>query len=553
MELHYYTLKRQASELSVRFKETRIEASYTQKKNELILQVHDRDGDNGHLVMSTDPQYPFILSKSTQRRSKLSKDVMKDLLGKKIQGISILPGDRIIIVDFIPSHHRLLLQFFLKRTNFFIVNENYQIQEAFKQNKKFSGQIYSVPTAVAPEFTKISLEKFTSVLNQQSNKTLYQVLKKQFYELNNTILKEIEFSSALDLSAVVKATDEKQLKLLYNSIQEFLDQCLQNQPRVYLKHNSPYLFSLTELHQYQNLEVKTYDTTNDALTYFLFNKQKAEDHDKIVTNIKSLINSKLEQLEHLIRKLNNLPDEQEQREYYQKIGELLLAQMLSIPEGSSQIRLTDLFDPEQPEISVTLNPELSVQENAQKYFNRAKRVAENRRQVRQNLKSLKIQQEDILNFQAILDKPLDWKALKRVEKRLQEMYILQTDGEKLQEIYKPYKQYFYQGWKIWIGKSARDNDELTFRKVNKEDIWMHAQGVSGSHVIIRSKKSTTTVPQKVLFYAAQLAAGKSKAKHSGYVPVIYTKVKYVRKPKGSAPGEVSAERVKSIFAEPLIS
>jgi len=133
------------------------------------------------------------------------------------------------------------------------------------------------------------------------------------------------------------------------------------------------------------------------------------------------------------------------------------------------------------------------------------------------------------------------------------MHILQPDSEKLQQIYKPYKQYFYERWEIWIGKSARDNDDLTFKRAHKEDTWMHAQGVSGSHVIIRSKKSSSPIPQPVLFHAARLAAGNSRAKHSSYVPVIYTKVKYVRKPKGSAPGGVSAERIKSIFAEPLIT
>jgi predicted ribosome quality control (RQC) complex YloA/Tae2 family protein len=552
MELHYYTLKRQAFELSIRFKDARIEAAYTQKKNEMNLQICDRIGEINHLVLSTDPQYPFILSRSAQGRSKRSKDIMKELVEKKIHDIKILPSDRIIVFEFIPSRYKLLLQYFLKRTNFFIVDENYKIEEAFKQNKKYSEQKYSIPISAGSELLKINFETFTSIMYQHPEKTIFQALKKHFYELNNTVLKEIEFRSNLNLSSLIKETDEKKLKLLFATIQEFLQRCLKDHPRVYIRNESPFLFCLADLKQYKHLQCKKYDTVNEALTYFIFSKQRAEDFDKIVIHIKSLIESKLEQLEHLIQKLRSLPDEREQKEFYQKMGELILAQMLSIKEGCSQANLIDYFDPKQPEISVILNPGLSVHENAQHYFNKSRKVAENRRQVKQNLMILEKQKNEILHLQGLAERPLDWKALNRIEKKLQEMHIMQTDGEKLQEIYKPYKQHIHQGWEIWIGKSAKDNDEMTFKRCNREDIWLHAQGVSGSHVIIRSKDFSHPVPQQILFHAAQLAAGHSRAKHSSYVPVIYTKVKYVRKPKGSAPGEVSAERVKSIFAEPLL-
>ncbi len=75
--------------------------------------------------------------------------------------------------------------------------------------------------------------------------------------------------------------------------------------------------------------------------------------------------------------------------------------------------------------------------------------------------------------------------------------------------------------------------------------------MSGSHVIIRKASRQQDPPRSVLEYAAQLAASFSQARHSSYVPVMYTRVKYVRKPRGSEPGVVIPERTKSIFAEPL--
>ena len=115
-------------------------------------------------------------------------------------------------------------------------------------------------------------------------------------------------------------------------------------------------------------------------------------------------------------------------------------------------------------------------------------------------------------------------------------------------ISKPYHEYFVSGFPVWIGKNARSNDKL-FNLAHKEDIWLHAKSVSGSHVIIRAHQKK---PDKsVLEIAASFAAHQSKAKGSGWVPVIYTQKKYVRKAKNSPPGSVIVQKEQVIMVEPL--
>jgi len=552
MELHYYTLKRQTEELSEIYHDSRIEACYTQKKNELTLQICDKKNITCHLVLSADPHYPFILSRSFQQRSKQSKNILQGLVTKKISHLSIMPGDRIINIQFVSEQIQLVIQLFLKRTNFFMVDENRVILEAFKQNKKYAGQTYSIPGQTHLEFKKLDKKEFSALLHENQNKTLFQQLKRNFYELNNTLLREIEFRSKIDLSRLPREMNQNDLNLLFVTIQQFLEQCWSDSPRIYYKNNDPAVFTLTSLNHIENLEEKSFLSMNEALTQFIFRKQKSDENEQIVNQLKTLIDNKLEQLELVINRLKNQPDEDEQRKYYQKLGELLLAQLHDIPTGVTPVVIRDLYDPEQTPITVNLNRELSVQENAQQYFQKARKVAENMRQVKQNYRRIQNQKNEIIKIKNILENQLDRKTLKKIERKLQEMHILQTDSEKLQEVYRPYKEYYYENWEIWVGKNARDNDVLTFRKAHKEDTWMHAQGVSGSHLIIRHKKPAQNPPKSVLYYAARLAAGQSKAKHSTTVPVIFTKVKYVRKPRGSAPGVVSAERVSTIFAEPLV-
>jgi predicted ribosome quality control (RQC) complex YloA/Tae2 family protein len=121
--------------------------------------------------------------------------------------------------------------------------------------------------------------------------------------------------------------------------------------------------------------------------------------------------------------------------------------------------------------------------------------------------------------------------------------------EKEKTIVLPFKKFEFEGYEVFVGKSAKNNDELTLKFARKDDLWLHARGVSGSHVIIR-KKGQNPIPVSVIRKAAQLAAYYSKGKSASLCPVIYTPKKYVRKPKGADPGAVVVEKEEVILAEP---
>ena len=114
----------------------------------------------------------------------------------------------------------------------------------------------------------------------------------------------------------------------------------------------------------------------------------------------------------------------------------------------------------------------------------------------------------------------------------------------------PFRVFKRNGYDIFVGRNARNNDELSFRFAHKEDLWLHAKDVAGSHVVIR-QRAGQNVPLAVLEYAAQLAAFYSKRKNDTLVPVLYTPRKYVRKRKGDPPGMVVVNREDVIIVEPL--
>jgi len=136
------------------------------------------------------------------------------------------------------------------------------------------------------------------------------------------------------------------------------------------------------------------------------------------------------------------------------------------------------------------------------------------------------------------------RELKKVLKRLAKE---QQDEEDKKS---PFRTFSKASYDIFVGKSAKNNDLLSFKFANKEDLWLHAKDVSGSHVIIRQKPGQN-IPEMVLEYAAGLAAYYSKRRMDGLVPVTYTPRKYIRKRKGDPPGMVVVEREDVIMAEPV--
>ncbi len=116
---------------------------------------------------------------------------------------------------------------------------------------------------------------------------------------------------------------------------------------------------------------------------------------------------------------------------------------------------------------------------------------------------------------------------------------------------RPYRRYNLPGdWEVFVGRNNRENDRLTHKEASGRDLWFHAAGTAGSHVILRTGGHKSGVPKSIIEAAASIAAFHSKARHSKLVPVIYTEKRYVRKPRKGAPGLALCSREKTIFVSP---
>jgi predicted ribosome quality control (RQC) complex YloA/Tae2 family protein len=229
--------------------------------------------------------------------------------------------------------------------------------------------------------------------------------------------------------------------------------------------------------------------------------------------------------------------EREQREITpEEIGHIIMANLQTIKQGQETADLLNFYTNER--ITIKLKKDLSPQENAAWYYrkqkNRKRESQEIQKRIDQLYHTIKTLQESISHVQHHIN---DIKALRP--------YIKTQQIEKQKP---PFRIFEYDGYTIYVGKGAANNDLLTLRYANKNDLWLHAKDVSGSHVVVKQKGGQFS--SEVIAYAASLAAYYSKLKGSAMVPVSYTYKKYVRKPKGIEPGQILVDKEDIIIIEP---
>jgi len=236
-------------------------------------------------------------------------------------------------------------------------------------------------------------------------------------------------------------------------------------------------------------------------------------------------------------------DEREDPGALRALGDLVLARYGEIEPGAISATLED-FDGGL--VTVELDPARPAHENAAAYYDRAarsERAAERLPPLIEKAERERTELADLL--QRARDGSVD---AKEILQRIPELPPSQRRGDDIQLL--PYRTYRSSGGlEIRVGRGARHNDDLTFRHSAPNDIWLHARHTAGAHVILRWSGQDNP-PSRDLEEAGALAALHSKARTSSSVPVDWTRRKHVRKPRGSAPGSVLPERVKTVFVRP---
>ncbi len=232
---------------------------------------------------------------------------------------------------------------------------------------------------------------------------------------------------------------------------------------------------------------------------------------------------------------------------YARYGELLKANLAQMGKGQDQVTVVDYFDAALPELVIPLDPAKTPRGNMEDYFRKHRKHLSAEREIRPRQQDMeKLLEELNAELRSLTagtwQPPTSSAPLPHARART-------TAGPQRRERLRagPFRRFVSSdGLTIYVGKNARENEELTHKFARSDDLWLHLRGAPGSHVVVRLDKGTDPPPE-TLRDAAVLALLYSDLKKSGKGEVIYTRKKWVRKAKGQAPGTVTVTREKALW------
>jgi len=256
---------------------------------------------------------------------------------------------------------------------------------------------------------------------------------------------------------------------------------------------------------------------------------REEDHN---ASLISLFTAEIERYQRAIEKVEQWVAEAMQADFLRRRADVIMANLHRLKKGSATTIIVDPYSGEEREIEI--DPSIKPVEYAQRLYRRAGKLQRGMRMAQARLDDLKQKITLLKSGLSTLHSdgwPSDEAVLLAEERRQRPQRKRNREERETAP-----RMYNIAGFIVRIGKNAIQNDRLV-RQASPDDLWFHARGHPGSHVII-SRGNKRDVPNAVIEAAAKLAARHSQAEQTGKVEVSYTKVKYLRKPKGAPPGVV---------------
>lgn len=550
---------------------SRIEKISMPFKDRIIFSL-SAPGFNEKLLISCNPSYPRINFTDEKFENPVSPPMLCMLLRKKMNGGRLVSArqaglDRILFLDFECKNElgdsviiTVAVEIMGRLSNIIIVEQGKIIDSVRRfdpeEGKRFilPGAVYELP----PGQNKINIlnADINSIVNKIKNSNdmpLAKALSLNLDGISSLISREIAFRCSGSVDIMLSELNQEILEKLETQLQLLKNILLNGDSPVMIvdKEGSPKDFTY--------MDIKQYGTTFNIINYDSYSKLLDEFYTKkdIIQTIQTQSASLLKLLnnisQRITRKINIRQQElkaTKKREQLLVYGELVKANLHAIKTGDSYLETINYYDRECKTIKIPLDITLSPSKNAQKYFKDYKKLSTAASMLNDLINEAK---EELLYIQSVLESLKRAKSISDLAEIKQELiesgYLKTSKKDKGKNIKaSPLKYISTDGFTIYVGKNNYQNDRLTLKTASKDDIWLHAKNIPGSHVIIISNGKK--VPKTTIEQAAILAALNSKAAMSKQVPIDYTLVKFVKKPNKAKPGMVIYKNNKTAFVDP---
>ena len=300
-----------------------------------------------------------------------------------------------------------------------------------------------------------------------------------------------------------------------------------------------------------DFDPKVLPSISEALDAYYSRIEASQSFDKRAQTVRDRIKKEITQRKKLQRNLQRDLEQHGDPEQHKRLGDLLLANIATAVRSGSEVKIKDYYAEGTPEISLELDKDTSLQDEAGRYFaqyTKAKRAAH---EISVRLNKLEAELHELERQLTGIEQVIATNDLSALES-----YEADSGKPSLKAKKKPeekipgVRRYLSSdSYEILVGRAALTNDRLTFKVARPHDLWLHAADYPGSHVVVRNP-SRGDIPHRTIVEAAQLAAKFSQAGNDSKVTVHYTPRKFLAKPKGAAPGLVRMSSFKSVTVTP---
>ena len=486
----------------------------------------------------------------------------KHLSGARLVSVTQPPMERLAVFTFDcidelgdPVQKKLIAELMGRTCNIYLLGGDNRIIDCLRRigiddhikRPALPGLYYQEPEAVG-KTDPLTLTDYEAILSAPGADLLCDRLMDTLGGLSPLVCREAALYAAGDTQARLENGD---ISAISEKLAEFFVQNLENPQPYYTtdRDGTPKQYAFCPIRQYgECLKAASFGSLLDDCYTLRDRKdamrQKGQAIRKTVSNLLSRTVRKMAVQE---KELTATYD----RERLRQLGDIVTANLHRINRGQTILTAEDFYDEEMKQIDIPLSPLLSPQQNAAKFYKDYTRMKNAEKEL---TRQIELGQQEAVYLRSVLeelDRAGSEAELEEIRRELQDGgYLRQDAGKKKMKQAKlaPLRFESTDGYSIYVGRNNRQNEELTFRMARKDDIWLHAQKVHGSHVIIAC--GGTTPPDDTVTQAAQLAAYYAETAGGQNIPVDVTPVKQVKKPPNAKPGMVIYHTYRTVIVNP---
>ena len=542
----------------------KINKIFEPNKNEILLGIYS-GGKNYALNICIDSNLYRLHLTTNLTAPNFCMLLRKHLMGYKIKEFYSAPDLERIITIKLEGYNELndlttkylIIELMGKHSNIILLNDKFFIIDSLRHLDITSHSYRDIMPAheyIYPTNTKTNFYEITSSENlynliTEANTSLSKFFTNKFTGFSNPFIKNILKKLNIDNQNFSKEDIDVLFNYLCNILNNLDTNSISTISYTNEKGKSDYVIDCVQ--KSEDLEI------NFFIDDFYYNKENSDNFSAYRNNLLKLISQVLKKYSYRLENINSKLKECANKDLYKLYGELITANLYRLTDvNSDKITLENYYDNFNP-IEIPINTSISISENAKKYFKKYNKLKNALEVVTFQKKETEQELEYIESIIYELDSAKSLEDVDEIFNELSDSVIfkdyIQTGknkNNKKSDSKSTPREFTVDGYTVLVGKNNKQNDYLTTKIADKDDIWFHTKDIHGSHVILRHPKQN--MPIDTLEKCAKLAAYYSKAKLSTNVPVDYCPVKFVKKPNGSKPGMVIYTNNKTLYVNPSI-